>query len=371
MSISAGTVRRGNSWLLSLMNIMLSGAMAGQIWAGPVSYRVVDLGEGVANGVSGGQQVGEDVLKQLAFLWTGSASTPITLGTDASATGVFGGRQVGTKGGHAVVWAGNAQSVVDLNPQGFGSSQALGIGEGQVVGFGTLSNGSSDRALLWTGFSADSAVDLTPASFDSVRASAVSGGWQVGFGAPLFASFHPLLWHGSADSVIDLLPTNLDATLALARGVDATTRQVVGLLGGAFGHAILWNDFSAEKAVDLNPAGFTGSSALGVGGGQQVGFAELGSGDLHAMVWSGTSQSALDLHKFVPSVFSSSAATAIDKDGVIAGYGLVGNLGPNHALLWIPASTAIPLPPAAWSGLVAIALFAMGTMRSRLRLACL
>ncbi len=72
-------------------------------------------------------------------------------------------------------------------------------------------------------------------------------------------------------------------------------------------------------AIDLDPGGFYGSSAFGIGGGQQVGYGSLFPMGIngHALLWSGSAASVVDLN---PSGFSDSApgALAVDSSWVTA-----------------------------------------------------
>ena len=78
-------------------------------------------------------------------------------------------------------------------------------------------------------------------------------------------------------------------------------------------HAALWSG-TPESAVDLHPTvltGFDESLVFGVGGGQQVGSGSgLGTDNhVHALVWNGTATSAVDL---LPTGFTDSAAYGTD-----------------------------------------------------------
>jgi uncharacterized repeat protein (TIGR01451 family) len=147
-------------------------------------------------------------------------------------------------------------------------SEALGVGDGQQAGFGQVAGGHS-HALLWTGDAA-SMVDLHPAGFNSSAALGVSGGQQVGSATDHSGTEHALLWAGNAGSVVDLSP----AGLALSRANGVAGGQQVGFtalsrLNIVFGatHAIVWTG-SAASAVDLNsflPAPyFAGAAANGI-----------------------------------------------------------------------------------------------------------
>ena len=146
---------------------------------------------------------------------------------------------------HALLWAGAAQSAIDLHPDGCFASTAWGVSAGQQVGEVLLSTSSDEtHALLWTG-SAESVVDLHPSGFVETHALAVAAGRQVGYGAGT-VGFHALLWSGTADSVVDLhlfLPAGYLASEA--HGIDAAG-NVIGsatpqaCLNRCGPHAILW-----------------------------------------------------------------------------------------------------------------------------------
>jgi len=271
----------------------------------------------LANGVGGGQQVG-------------SGSVP--------ATGL-----IGPGSSHALLWTGTAASAVDLNPGGgFTTSQALGVGGGQQVGFGSggITGGvGMNHALLWTGTAA-SAVDLNPSGFARSQANGVSGGQQVGFGnSPAFGN-HALLWMGTAASAVDLNPSGFSSSVA--NGVGGG--QQVGFGSGSTtgfvnNHALLWTG-TAASAVDLNPSGFTSSQANAVANGEEVGFGSpsgIAAVDSQALLWTGTAASAEDLNTFLPSGFTRAVATGIDANGDIVGSAS----GPatdfvDRAILWQP-----------------------------------
>ena len=187
-------------------------------------------------------------------------------------------------------------TAIDLNPSGFTSSVAEGIGDGQQVGF--AANGGPGQAILWTGTAA-SALNLTPSGFPNSEALGVGDGQQVGYATP-------------------------------ATGVN--------------NHAILWTG-TAASAVDLNPNGFTDSIARGVANGQQVGQAAGPATGSHnqAFLWTGTAASAVDLNTFLPAGFTDSEAGRIDENGDIVGLASgPATAGNNHAFLWEPVAAAVP-----------------------------
>jgi hypothetical protein len=142
---------------------------------------------------------------------------------------------------------------------------------------------------------------------------------------------------------VDLNPAGY--TFSTATGV-SDGRQVGWGYGPATGgnsHALLWSG-SASSAVDLNPSGLTGSWLYATAGGQQVGYGygpATGNGD-HAFVWSGTADSAVDLKNFLSPDYGFCYARGIDENGNIIGLANYTPTGQLHAILWTP----VPEPPA-------------------------
>lgn len=98
----------------------------------------------------------------------------------------------------------------------------------------------------------------------------------------------------------------------------------------------------------------------GVYGGEQAGYYETG-GQNHAMYWSGTSASALDLHSFLPANYTSSAAHGIWSNAsgtYIAGEAVNGSFGRTESMLWFQA---VPEP----GPLLALGLGAVVLLRRR------
>ena len=125
-------------------------------------------------------------------------------------------------------------------------------------------------------------------------------------------------------------------------------------------HALLWTG-APESAVDLNPAGFSTSAAYGVSGGQQVGSGLTGASE-HALLWTGTAESVVDLH---PAGYRHSRALGV------AGCQQVGlavdpTTTNNHAMLWTgTADSAVDLHsflPPVWTMSVATGIDADGNI---------
>jgi hypothetical protein len=165
------------------------------------------------------------------------------MSTDAY--GVSAGQQVGSgtlsESTHALLWSGNAQSVVDLHPPGYFATMAADISGDQQVGTAMLSVNGPSRALLWSG-SAESVVSLHPQGYTSSAANGVAAGQQVGSGT-LSESTHALLWSGSAQSVVDLhqfLPAGYISSMASAIDEAGNIAGSACPDTSAACHAVLW-----------------------------------------------------------------------------------------------------------------------------------
>jgi hypothetical protein len=219
---------------------------------------------------------------------------------------------------------------VDLDPNGFNST-ASGVAGDEIVGTSEDMNGQF-HALLWT---SRGVVDLTPSGFMSAGAAATDGVQQVGQGSTGGES-RALLWSGTASSAVDLHPAALGYIYSSgASGVGGGQQVGTGLVRreGPYApirsHALLWTG-SPESVVDLHPCGFDESDALAVAAGRQVGVGVIAGTNLtRALLWNGTADSVVDLHAFLPAGFWSSKARAIDASGNVLGS------ADGHAILWV------------------------------------
>jgi hypothetical protein len=105
---------------------------------------------------------------------------------------------------------------------------------------------------------------------------------------------------------------------------------------------------AAYVAIDLHPSGFTSSEALGVSGGQQVGFGEsVEGGGPHALLWTGSAGSVVDLH---PSGFPGSQGLGVS-GGQQVGSGTGFDSFARLALLWTgSAASVVFLHPSGFFG---------------------
>lgn len=210
-------------------------------------------------------------------------------------------------------------TVVDLSAPGSYDTANAASG-GQAAGFtAATATLSPTRAALWTG---TGLTDLHPAHLlDNATAgitgrstvTGFAGNLQVGWGIGANTTGSvAIAWRDTAASAT-FLPVPFSNFGSQALGTDG--KQIVGYAGmnnadgtgGLAFHAMLW-DANTGAAIDLG-GGSKGAQAVGVGGGQQVGYVvKTGT---NAALWKGTSKSLVSLHP-KNAVVSRAAAT----DGV-------------------------------------------------------
>ena len=200
-----------------------------------------------------------------------------------------------------------------------------GAADGQVAGEGA---GTVDifHAILWN--SSGVPADLHPVG--AVRSSLDSTNGIQQVGSAQFGSYlHATLWSGTAASAIDLNPAGYDRSEAIGVGGNQQVGEAGKVGPPAFTHAFLWTG-TAGSGIDLNPAGATTSYGVGTDGVHQAGFASSDTRPDHAIMWSGTAASAIDLSPTNLPGFDSTYALAV-RGAVQVGWGANGE---NDALLW-------------------------------------
>jgi hypothetical protein len=118
-------------------------------------------------------------------------------------------------------------------------------------------------------------------------------------------------------------------------------QQVGSGKGSATGgrrHALLWSG-TAESFVDLHPDGFLTSTAVAISDSQQVGWAWSPEKYDHAMLWTGTAGSCVDLHPTSGLVFMSEAYGVGGGQQVGGGQEVGGSNW--HAFLWTGTAESI------------------------------
>ncbi len=192
-------------------------------------------------------------------------------------------------------------------------------------------------------------------------------GARAGFAGPLLCAVLTTLLAGTAQATVpavtytDLYMLGLPAGLSSGSpisplwdfgvgGQTAARGQVIGSGSGTGGqsHALLWTS-SVPSGIDLHPTGFAASYVVGTSGAQQVG-AGYGSATgyyTHALLWSNSAASFVDLN---PSGFLNSQANGTTGTQQVGfGEGSMTFFG-DHALLWSgSAASFVDLNPPGFS----------------------
>lgn len=253
----------------------------------------------------------------------------------SAASSVFDGQQVGSAMYNGVTratrWSGTAASAVDLHPSGssYSSATSVGVGAGRQAGWGYLADIVGQRALHWNG-STGTVIDITPDEATSASVAGSDSQSLVGFAN--FGAPRAILWTDADPATFVTLhpPTNPTVSYATAIGDGQQVGWVV--TSGGSTKACVWSG-TASSYIDLDPSLSTHSAAFGVGGGQQVGFANV-SGQFRASLWSGSAASWVNLN---PELATTSAANAVWQ-GQVVGVANIG--GVNHASLWLDSAAS-------------------------------
>jgi hypothetical protein len=185
------------------------------------------------------------------------------------------------------------------------------------------------------------ATDLHPAGAyltvaGGANATTQAGRWQ----ATPFSSTKPVIWHGTAASMVNLAPGATD--FGRLYGLHGDTQ-----FGTFNGRAAIWSG-TPQSRVDLQPASLPGASdVFGMNGTQQVGD-YFTPGVIHAALWNGTANSFVDLH---PGGGPNSGSTAFATDGSQQGGKYYSEFVAAHAVLWSgTAASMVDLNPASSIG---------------------
>lgn len=167
----------------------------------------VDLGEGTAYGVGGGQQVGYALKRtQNAALWRGTAKSLINLHPKGAvlsiANGTDGVTQVGYVGydirvrveavkgkkykrfNYAMAWSGSVGSALNLHPYPFTHSYAIAVNGGWIVGHASdetrINTPAYNHAIAWdAGYQPTDLQAFLPARYVGSQALAVDARGNV------------------------------------------------------------------------------------------------------------------------------------------------------------------------------------------------
>ena len=248
---------------------------------------------------------------------------------------------------HAMLWNSSATNYVDLNSSSFTESEAVGIAANQQVGGavdtaspsspGTRSSGRDRPAI--TRISIPAPILAQPQTPPTAKDKSGTATPSSTTAVP-----HAALWSGSANTFIDLNPAGYSQSTAKAISPDGTQQVGLGVLTGSSEDHALVGTGSAAAFADLNPTGYDYSLALGTDGTYQVGYAVGSNTDdyTHAMLWSGTADSYVDLQNGLPSDLIDSEALSI-ADNVIYGFADDAN-GNRYAVEWsLPEPSTLAL----------------------------
>jgi hypothetical protein len=248
-----------------------------------------------------------------------------------------------------------------LEPGGFIHSEVNSVVPGYQVGngFGPATIDVAARlyryhALLWHG-RAESVVDLNPSNFSDTWLKGASLTHQVGYGREVNSnSIHALLWSGTSDSIVDLNRSDFYESYAFAVAGNNQVGWGFGSNTDGRGHALLWHG-SAGSVIDLHPAGFESSSAYATTVARQAGSATSAALNFapHAILWNGTADSAVDL---TPPGLVGAYITGMDDFSQVGGGSGPMTNGVGHALLWSGTpQSAIDLHPSGFTYTEALA----------------
>lgn len=174
----------------------------------------------------------------------------------------------------------------------------------------------------------------------NTQANAITadGTLQGGVSYTTTADPHALVWNSSPNVMVDMGPGEV-------RALEADVQiGFTGTEGQSSERATLWRGSEASR-VELHPAGYSTSHAVGGDATIQVGRARTVDSVSHAMLWRGTAASAVDLHSAAYSL-----TRAYDGDtNTQVGTGRIGSV--EHALLWrgTPGSLVDMGPGIAWA----------------------
>ena len=276
-----------------------------------------------------------------------------------------------------VYWSGSSDSMVTPSTGGYTSSSISSLSANWAGGY--VSDGDELKgrhATIWN-LSNNTMIDLNPSEYFSiVNAIAGANGGNPGVQAGSVrgitdAHVNAALWHGTAASYTSLAPANSFSTNVFALSPDGAYQGGYELIQTPnplvqVSHAALWHG-TADSFVDMHPTNFAGivSSIIeGMIDGLQVGFVngvdKQDQNFNYAFLWSGSADQYFNLQSVLPSNYTSSQAWGIARNGstvYVAGFA-INDAGNEEAILW----TFVPEP-----GSLVLFLTGLGFIASRQR----
>lgn len=220
--------------------------------------------------------------------------------------------------------------VTFLGPTGYVDSSG-NAGWGSRQGGWNQFPGGERRPVLWDG-TAGSMVDLTPpGDWIGGTVQGMDGTHEVGAAANGAGKYRAALWSGTAGSFVNLNPAGTTYSGSTARAVRGNMQAGGAQFAAtATSHAAMWRGTSASF-VDLHPAGAISSNAYATDGLRQGGYYDPpGAESWRACIWNGASADRVDLNPAgsTESIVQGMAA------GVQAGYATFPLFRAPHAALW-------------------------------------
>lgn len=237
---------------------------------------------------------------------------------------------------HASVWENNGTSHIDVQLSGWEIGTVFASDGQHHVGNCVSSDDypSQSGAFYWT-ISNNGPFRIDPVGHTSTSVQAIENGWEYGTSGTSFNSLHAGKWMGATKNFVDMNPplASKSSIVGAGDGQQVGTATFNGVVQGGY-----WSD-SAGSFVSLVPALGGSVTVNDTEGGLQVGVL-----DGAATIWSGTRDSAFDLHQFLPPEFTVSIAKGVDvaADGTvtIVGFGFNSTTARFEALKW---QGALPL----------------------------
>ncbi|MFI5386200.1 MAG: hypothetical protein ACHQ50_08780 [Fimbriimonadales bacterium] len=213
------------------------------------------------------------------------------------------------------------------------------FGYGNGTGTGTSTAGSIDESALAWQASPGSDPKLSVVEDGDSRLYGASGDSEVG-------EWHytAALWKPGIPDRINLTPPS---SFGAAYGVYGSVQVGnVHLDYREAPHAYMWKG-NVATAIDLNPQGYTQSTAWAVSGDTQVGEGtKADTGLTHALMWHGSAESSVDLN---PVAFMSSSSYGASGSYEVGCGARAATGGLNHALLWHGSPSCVDLNPAGFA----------------------
>jgi hypothetical protein len=234
------------------------------------------------------------------------------------------------------------QAFRDMHPSGYTSSAIYDSwGATYHAGYATIPGSEFQHAMFWVGGGAG--VDLHPAGAEYLRsvlncgAGQIQAGYVSGVNIPCAecghtVEAHAAYWSRTAASFKRIHAPGRD--LAMINATDGV--KFVGLGRDRIvlkTDAMYWPT-ATSAPVNLDPGNVLSSSANAIDGNLQGGSVQDVQGwptGSHAVIWSGTKQSMVDLHPAIP--FRDSVVRGM-RNGLQVGYAIPKTINRQQALAW-------------------------------------